>query len=416
MKVDIEQPSAWARKLSITVPADRVQKERGKIAAQFASRVRMPGFRKGKVPSSVVEKQYGPSIDSEMIERVINSAYQEALRDQGLSPISQASVENVEYEPGAELTFDVGFEVRPEIVLDRLGGFTVKAPPATVEEKDVEGVIERLREQNAAWSDLESGTPAEGDRVKVEITPLQSEDGETPEPREYEVVLGAGEILEDIDQGIRTLELGEESEFAIALPEPKEGEAPEDEHRVRIKLLSASRPQLAEADDAFAKEMGEFEGIEDLRARIREDLGEEAERESDREVRRQLIQQVLEANPFDPPPSLVDQYLENLMQAPEDADPDEVAAAKQQARPAAEQAVRRMLVIERIAELESLHPTQEDLDARVDEIAQQNDMEPVEVRRQLSQSGRLQALASDLMEKRVFEYLKSLSTIEQEGE
>ena len=133
-------------------------------------------------------------------------------------------------------------------------------------------------------------------------------------------------------------------------------------------------------------------------------------------MRRQLIQQVLEANPFEAPPSLVNQYLESLMRAPEDADPQEVAAAKEQARPAAEQAVRRMLAIERIAELESLHPTQEDLDQRVAEIAAQNEMEPAEVRRQLSQSGRLQALGSDLMEKRVFDYLKSLSTIEKEDE
>lgn len=415
MKVDIERPTDWARKLSITVPPDRVQRERKQVASQFASRVRMPGFRKGKVPASVVEKQYGPSIDSQMIEQVINAAYQDALREQGLNPISQASVENVEYEPGAELTFEVEFEVRPEIALDRLGGFTVKAPPAEVSEEDVERVIDRLREQNATWSAIEACTPGEGDRAKVEITPLQQGDDEpTPEPREYEVVLGAGEILEDIDRGIRTLEPGEEGEFVIDLPEQAQGE--EAEHRVRIRLIAAERPELPEADDAFARELGEFDSVDDLRARVRTDLTAEAERESDREVRRQLIQQVLDANPFDAPPSLVDQYVDSLLQAPDDADADELSAAKQQARPVAEQAVRRMLVIDRVAELESLHPTQEDLDARVQEIATENGMEPAEVRRQLAQSGRLQALQSDLMEKRVFDYLKSLSTIEEEGE
>jgi trigger factor len=414
LKVDIEQPTDWARKLSITVPADRVQRERTKVASQFASRVRMPGFRKGKVPSSVVEKQYGPSIDSQMIEQLINTAYQEALREQGISPISQASVENVEYEPGSDLSFEVEFEVRPTIELDRLGGFTVKAPSAAVADEDVQRVIDRLREQNASWSPVEEGTPEVGDRAKVEITPLQGDDGDTPEPREYEVVLGAGEILEDIDEGIRTLAPGDEGEFVIDLPEQPDEET--DEHRVRIRLISAERPELPEADDAFAAELGDFESMEDLRSRVRQDLTVEAERESGREVRRQLMQQLLEANPFEAPPSLVDQYLESLMQAPEDADPGEMAAAKQQARPVAEQAVRRMLVIERVAELENLHPTQDDLDARVEQIATENGMEPGQVRRQLSQSGRLQALASDLMEQRVFDYLKSLSTIEEEGE
>jgi trigger factor len=417
LKVDIEQPTDWARKLSITVPAERVQKERTKIASQFSSRVRMPGFRKGKVPASVVEKQYGPSIDSQMIERVINAAYQEALQEQGLSPISQAAVENVEYEPGSDLTFEVEFEVRPEVALERLGGFTVTSPPVKIEDEDVEKVLDRLREQNATWTELTEGTPQEGDRTKVEITPLHADEEGAPEPREYEVVLGAGEILEDIDEGIRTLGLGEEGEFVIDLPEqPAAGEEEPEEHRVRIRLISASRPVLPEVDDEFAKELGAFESAEELRSRVREDLTTEAERESGREVRRQLIQQVLEANPFEAPPSLVDQYLDSLLQAPEDADPEEIAAAKQQARPAAEQAVRRMLVIERIAELENLHPTDDDLDQRVQEIAAENEVEPAEVRRQLAQSGRLQALASDLMEQRVFDYLKSLSTIEKEGE
>ena len=251
MKVDIEQPQDWARKLTITVPADRVRKERTKIASQFARRIRMPGFRKGKVPSSVVEKQYGPSIDSQTIERVINEAYQEALRAEGFDPISEASVENVDYEPGADLRFDVQFEVRPAVALDRLGGFTVKAPPAVVADDDVQRVIDRIREQNADWSPVVDGTPDEGDRVKVEITPLQADETDEPEPREYEVVLGAGEILEDIDAAIRTLEPGGEGEFTIELPEEAEGG---DEHRIRVRLLSAEHPELPEEGDDFARE------------------------------------------------------------------------------------------------------------------------------------------------------------------
>ncbi len=414
MKVDIEAPRDWARKLTITVPADRVRKEREKVAAQYAKRIRLPGFRQGKVPASVVEKQYGPAIDSQTVEQVINAAYREALEERGFDPISQAAVDNVDYEPGADLTFEVEFEVRPEPTLDRLGGFTVEAPTATIDDGDVDRVIDRLREQSADWVPVEDATPEPGDRVKVEITPLHDpEEGEeAPEPREYEVTLGAGEVLDDIDDAIRTLEPGTEGEFAIKLPgqEDAEGAA---EHRIRIRLVSAEHPELPDADDAFAKEVGDFDSAEELRERVREDLVAEAERESDREVRRLLMKQVLEANPFEAPPSLVDQYLDSLMQAPDDGDAEDLAAAKEQARPMAEHAVRRMLVIDRVAEMENLRATQADLDARIAEIAEQNEMEPAEVRRQLAQSGRLEALASDLMEQRVYDYLKSLSTIEQ---
>jgi trigger factor len=411
LKVDIEAPADWSRRLKITVPADRVERERQAVAAQIAGRVKLPGFRKGKVPASVLEKQYGHSIEQQTLERVVNSAYREALQDQTFTPISSASVDNVSYERGADLTFDVEFEVRPEVDLPRLGGFTVEAPEAAVDEADVERVVDRLREQNASWHRVEEGEPVEGDRVTVEIVPLQNEAGDTPEPRTYEVVLGKGEILESIDAAIRTLEPGAEGEFAVALPR---GDG-EEEHRVRVKLVSAERPELPAADDAFARELGDFDSMDALRTRVREDLEAEAIRESDREVRRRLMQQVLEANPFEIPPSLVEQYLDGLLQAPEDADPAELAQAKEQARPAAEYGVRRMLVIDRIAELEKLHATQEDVEARVQEIADQNGVEPSDVRRELSRSGRVQAIASDLTEGRVFDYLKSLSTIITEG-
>jgi trigger factor len=412
LKVDIESPADWSRRLRITVPAESVQRERRAVASQIAKRVKLPGFRKGKVPASVLEKQYGPSIEQQTLERVVSSAYRQALKDQGFSPISEASVENVAYEPGSDLSFDVEFDVRPEPALDRLGGFTVKAPSTAVAESDVDKVIDRLREQNAAWHPLEGGTPAVGDKVRVEITPLDEADGPAT-TRPYEVVLGAGEILESIDQAIRGLEVGAETELTVDLPESDDGEKA---HRIRVKLIEARSPELPAADDEFARGLGDFDSLAALRDRVRADLESEAARESDREVRRQLMQQVLEANAFEVPGSLVDQYLDSLLQAPEDADPEELAQAKEQARPAAEYGVRRMLVIDRIAELEGLNATQEDIEARVREIAEENGLEASQVRRELGRSGRLQALASDLTEKRVFEYLKSLSTILKEGD
>ena len=128
MKVDIEQPEAWSRRLKITVPADQVESQRRAVTSQVASRVKLPGFRKGKVPASVVEKKYGSYIAEQTVERVVNSAYREALKQQGFSPVSQARVDNVAYQPGAELSFEAEFEVQPDIALDRLGGVTIRQP------------------------------------------------------------------------------------------------------------------------------------------------------------------------------------------------------------------------------------------------------------------------------------------------
>jgi trigger factor len=406
LKVDIEASAEWSRRLKITVPADQVARERRAVASQIAKRARLPGFRKGKVPAAVLEKQYGASIEQQTVERVVNTAYRMAIREQGFSPISEASVGDLSYEPGADLSFSVEFEVKPEVELARLGGFTVRTPAAVAKEEDVDRVVERLREQNASWEPV-SEPPTDGDRAKVEITPLDQE-SDPGGARVYEVVVGAGEILESIEAGLRSLEPGGEAELTVAVGEGG-GEAPD--HRIRVRLLSVERPALPAADDAFARGLGDFDTLESLRSRVRSDLEAEAEREAEREVRRQLVQAVLEANSFEVPPSLVDQYLDGLLQAPRDADPEEVARAKEQARPAAEYGVRRMLVIERIAELEGLHATEAEVEERVRELAEQNGMEPSKLRRELARSGRVQAIASDLTEKRVFDYLKSLSTI-----
>src|SRR5690606_33301340 len=123
LKIAIEEPRAWARRLIITVPAERVARERGEVARRLAQRLKLPGFRKGRVPAQVLERKYGPAIESETVERIVGNAYREALRAEGLEPITQGSVEEVDYQPGSDLTFRVAFEIRPQIQLERLGGF-----------------------------------------------------------------------------------------------------------------------------------------------------------------------------------------------------------------------------------------------------------------------------------------------------
>ena len=154
LKISVDEPRSWARRLTITVPAERVAVERKNVAKRVASRVNLPGFRKGKTPSSVIEKKYGPAIEQEALEHVVQHAYREAIQAQGFQPISEGSVGQMDYTPGSDLTFQVEFEVRPEIELSTLGGFTVEAPAIEVGEDEVDKVLERLRDERADWQPL----------------------------------------------------------------------------------------------------------------------------------------------------------------------------------------------------------------------------------------------------------------------
>jgi trigger factor len=413
LTITVESSAAWARRLRITVPASRIAKERQNAVARIAKQARLPGFRKGKVPASVVQKRFGAAIEQETLERVMGDAYREAIQRENLQPITDGSIDNVQYESGTDLTFDVGFEVRPQVELERLGGFTIRRPPTLVEDEQVDRVLDRLRDEHATWSHVTDEAPAVGDQVGVEITPLDDTVETAPTARRYDIVLGEGHAVPAIEEVIRTLKPGEENEFTVDLPESADDpESPVRPHRVRIRLEELKRAEKPDLDDAFAQAMGEFESVDALRARIREDLGREAEREGERAVRHQLIAHLLDANPVDTPESMVGEYLRRIVPDREDADPARLAEIRDSARPAAEFGIRRMLVIERVAEMESLTVSGAELDARVADIAERMGRPAAELKATLHKNGRLAELAQEMLEEKVFDYLKSLSTIE----
>ena len=414
MKVSMEKPAAWSRRLTITVPADAVAREKKDAAQRLSRRVKLPGFRQGKVPAGIMEKRFGPAIEQEAVEKLIGDAYRAALEQENLQPITQGSIDSIDYEPGSDLTFNVELEVRPEIELERLGGFAVVREQPPVGDDQIDEVLQRLREENAVWKPKEGEAPVAGDMASVEITPLDDATSAAPsQPRQYQIVIGEGQALPAVEDAIRTLKAGDEEEFDVALPEnPDEPEGPTRPHRMRVKMLEVKAPEYPELDDEFAKGLGEFEDLAGLRSRIREDMEKEASREAERGVRMQLVQQVIDANPFEVPQSMVRQYLERVMPEREGGDNEQLQEMRTQMSPAAEQALKRMLVLERIAEMESLRATPAELDAKIDELAERMGRGRGEVIGQLRKSGRLDELEQEITEDKVFAYLKSLSDIQ----
>lgn len=412
LKISMEAPAAWERRLTITVPAERVARERRATADRVSRRIRLPGFRKGKVPTAIVEKRFGPAIEQEAIEKVIGDAYREAVEQQGLQPITQGSIGRIDYQSGSDLTFDVDLEVRPEIELARLGGFVIEPTRPVVDDAEIDRVIERLRDEQAAWQPVSGEYPLIGDMVRVELTPQPDEGEPAPATRAYELVLGEGQSLPQIEDAIRTLTEGEENDFTVDLPvDPERPTGETKPHRLHIRLLDVRRPERPEVNDEFARSLGEFANLDELRARIRDDLGVEADREAERDVRRKLIAQILEANAFDVPASMLDQYVAGVLPAREGDDDERLQTLRTELRPAAETALRRLLVIQRVAEMESLSATESEVDARVDQIAERLGRPASEVKAQLRKNGRLAELEEEITEDKVFEYLKGLSTI-----
>lgn len=409
LQITVETPGGWARKLSIRVPADRLEKEKQEAAKRLAQKVRLPGFRKGKVPSHVLEKKFGPAVEQEMLEKVMNSAYREAIQQEQLSPISQAAIDNVHYHAGEDLTFDVHFEVRPEIELNRLGGFSVQRPKVDVGEGEVGRVIDRLKEEHAVWKPIDEGQAMViGDMAVVEITSLDGPNAN--QPKRYQIFLGKDQVRPQIEELIRSMSPGEVSEFTVELPEG-EDESITRPNPIRIHVIEAKHPEFPPIDDEFAKSLGSFESLADLKEKVREDLEKESEAESERALRAQLVGHILEANPFDVPDTMVNQYLDQTIRPRKGDDPAKIEEMKQAVRPQAIQGLRRLLLVDRVAELEGLRATPDEVDSKVQELADRLNKSLPEVRSQFQKSGRLGELEESITEEKVFDYLKSLSDI-----
>lgn len=415
LQISVEEQERWRRRVNVTVPSDLVADEQRKAARTVASRMNMKGFRKGRVPSKVIESRFGGALRQETLDKIINEAYRHALSSQDLRPISEGEVEEVDYTPDAEsdLRFAIAFDVEPVVEISRVGGFAVERPEAEISEDDVEETLQRLQEQNGAWQPRDEGKPVDKDLVSVRIRRLDGEDGEDEEGREYEFVLGEGDAIPDIEDAIRLLDVGASDEFTVTFPDdfPAE-ERRGQEERVEIALLGRKVMEVPPLDDDLARSVGDFDSLDDLRARVREDLQKEAAEQSEAVVRGRLLDFILEANPFEVPRSMVERYVDSVIgpQA-EQLPPERLEEIKTNVRPQAEHAVKRILVIEKLAETQNLQATDDEVDARVEEIAEKNDTDASKVYAQLQKAGRLQALEREITERKVFDFLKGQSDI-----
>ena len=398
------------RLLEVSVPVNVVEEAEERTARRYASSVRLPGFRPGKAPAALVRKRFRDAIRQQALESLLQDAYQEVVEREKLKVASQPHVHDVRFDEGKPLVFELHVEVRPEIALPRTQGFRVSRPAATVTEDSVNGQLEELRDQRANWAPV-TEKPVPGDMVTVHLA-TADESGELPEGKEYRLVLGGGQAIPGIEELIMRMSPGETLEQPVRWPDDFPDESQRAKTKpVRVALQDVKRKALPELDDAFAREVGDFESLDALRSAVRKDLESHAEREADAAVRQQLVDQIVQANAFDVPPSWVAQLIDGYMKAYQIPE-EERERFTAEFRPVAERQVRRDLIIDTIAEREALKASEADIDDRVAEVARKRNAEPGQVYASLQKAGRLQEIERAITEEKVFKWLLERNTVE----
>jgi trigger factor len=398
------------RLLEVSVPAEDVQEAEEQTARRYATSVRLPGFRPGKAPTALVRKRFKEAIRQQALETLLQDAYQEVIEREKLKVASQPHLHDVKFDDGKPLTFELHVEVRPEVELARVQGFKVRRAATAVTDENVREQLEQLRDQRANWAPV-SEKPAPGDMVTV-LLATADDSGELPEGKEYRIVIGGGQAIPGIEELIMKLIPGETAEESVRWPEDFPDEAQRGKSKpVRVALQEVKRKALPDLDDAFSREVGDFESLDALMSAVRKDLESHAERDADAGVRQQIIDQIVQANAFDVPPSWVTQLVDGYMKAYQVPE-EERQRFTAEFRPVAERQVRRDLIIETISEREKLKATEADVDERVADVAKKRNADPGQVYASLQKAGRLQEIERSITEEKVFTWLLERNTVE----
>ena len=391
------------RHIQVSVPAEAVKEAEEKAARRYASTVRLPGFRPGKAPATVVRKKFGEAIRQEALESLVRDAYQEFVEKERIKVASQPHVHDLKFEEGKPLTFELHLELRPTINLARTNGFRIQRPKPSVTDEQISEQLEQIRDEKATWTPVPE-KPKPGDMVNVQISTANA-GTELNEGKSYPLVLGAGQAIPGIEELVMSAMPGETVEKPVKWPDDFPDEAQRGQTKsVRITLNEVKRKSAPPLDDAFAREVGDFESLDALRKVVRTDLERHAEHEIEANVRQQLIDQIVSANAFDIPKSWIQQFVQNYAEAYQVPE-DQREKFAGEFRSLAERQIRRDLVIETIAEKEGLAATEKDLDDRIAEQAEKRGANPGQVYAQLEKSGRLKEMERGITEDKVFKWL-----------
>ncbi|HXV87275.1 MAG TPA: trigger factor, partial [Gemmatimonadales bacterium] len=292
--------------------------------------------------------------------------------------------------------------------LARLGGFAVQRRLAPVTEEMVRDQIDQLRKSKAPWLPV-PGPAAAGDLVQVTLATVEA--GEVKDDKRYDLVLGEGRAIPDVEARIMELAVGASVEASVRLPDDFPDESKRGQQRsVRITLHEIKRQELPPVDDGFAREMGDFESVADLERAVREDLERGAAAEADADVRRQLLEQIMAANNVVAPRPLVERVLVSYAQAYE-IPQDQLNRFATEFQPIAEGQVKRDLVLDAVVEAHQLRATEAELDARVADLAKRRKADPGQLYTSLQKAGRLKDIERGITEEKVFSFLLQQSIV-----
>ena len=414
-------PNPCQREVSVEVPAEEVARTWKKVSERFQKHARIPGFRNGKVPGSLIRRKFAAEIRSEVVEHLLPHAFRQETEKQNLRPLGQPHVVELDIEEDKPLRFKAVFEVLPPFEVTGYQEIKVPHEPVTIADDEIDRAIAALREQQSTYINVdEERGLADGDFASVAFKSTGLEEGAKPvEMNDVMVEIGGGSTMPAFTENLRGAKAGESRSFDVTYPDDFSDQRLAGKtlhYEVEVKgIKSKSIPEL---NDEWVKDMGQ-EGmttLEELRVRIRESMEHEKKHQAEHRAKDELMRKLTEKFPVDVPKLLVDNAIDQRLERglrsligqglrAEDIKRMDIAKLREGQREGALREVRANLLLEKIADMEGITVSEEEIDREIAAAAQQSRQDPLAVRKQLEQNNGLEGVRSQLRCDRALDWL-----------
>ncbi len=418
LKVSVEEPSAVTRSITIEVPAAEVDGRFESVLRDYRRKAVQPGFRKGKVPADVIRRLYWGDVTADVARGLIGDTFDAALGKVAIEPVAEPEFEITALEEHQPFTYVAKFEVRPRFEPAGYVGIEVAGETIEVKDEELERLLEEVRQSHATVKKLEEARGLrDGD---VAVITFEGTAGGKPIPggsgKDFPVTLGGGTFPPGFEDNLIGAAAGETREFTLRLPEQfGDPELAGKEALFTVTVVEVRERILPALDDEFAKDVGEYQGLEDLKTKMRENLRHSKEIAARNRLRDAVVSRLAELNPIEVPPTMIERRKETMIADAERylamrgmpwAEVQKTRASiREDAGPAAEKKARIALLLEAIAEREKIAIADEELAAEIVKIATANKLEPGEVRRRLIQNETMAGLTAALLEDKTLDWV-----------
>ncbi|MCB1197903.1 MAG: trigger factor [Deltaproteobacteria bacterium] len=419
MNIQVDSINEVKKKLTITVEDGHVQEHIDEAYKSLQKNANIPGFRKGKTPRSLLEKKFGPRVEADVFQDLMRESMTKALAEKNLDAIHIFDVSKPAHTKGKGLTYEASVEIRPHIELKKYKGLTVKKNAQDVKEESIQDVLTRIQDSHAVMKPVEAKTPKKGQYASVIFEQLD-QDGhpvEAKTPGEQLHMLGHPSAIKEIDDAIAKLNID-----ASTVVQTKEttGKDKRPALHVRITLKSIKEKEVPTIDDKFAKTVGPFKSLDELKDKIKEDLAAELEEQKKVDYATQILDQLRKDHPAPYPDTLKQQEMQNLRQEffnrvvqsgqslPEDFSVEKMEADM---KPEAERRVHEQIILSAVAKAEDINVDAKELEHKIHELAHIYNKPVQELFAELEKNNRLDALRSQILSQKTLDFLLNEATI-----